>query len=184
MKNLNKENKKMEENKKLDEQIESGKETGEGDNSAYIDAINEMKKNYVPKKKLDDAKAENKKLLDALVSGKQLELPDEKQQGPSIQDLRNKLFKKDNDITNLEYVKTALDLRAALIEAGERDPFLPVGDQVTLTAQHYEKAEAIADGLQHCVDFADGDSGVFTAEYQRVTKDPALPGLAAKRGRR
>lgn len=166
------------------EQIESGNETGERDNSAYIDAINEMKKTYVPKKQLDDLKAENKQLLDALVNGGQVDLPQEKINKPSIQDLRNKLFKKDNECSNLEYVKNALELRERLIEAGERDPFLPVGDQVNLTADHCDKAQKIADGLQHCVDFADGDSGIFTAEYQRVVKDPVLPGLAAKRGRK
>lgn len=173
-----------EEIKKLDEQIESGKEKSEGDNSAYIDAINEMRKNYVPKDKYDKKAAEAQQLLDALVSGKQIELPQEKVEKPSIQDLRNKLFKRDNDCDNLDYVNTALQLREALIEAGERDPFLPVGDQVNLTAEHYEKAQKIADGLQHCVEFADGDSGIFTAEYQRIVKDPVLPGLAAKRGRR
>ena len=174
----------MSEEIKKDEIIESGKEAGEEGNNAYIDAINEMKKNYVPKKQLDDIKAENKKLLDALVSGKQIDLPQEQEKKADIKELRNKLFKTDNDCDNLEYVKTVLELREALIEKGERDPFLPVGDQVNLTAEHYDKAQAIADGLQHCVDFADGDSGVFTAEYQRVVKDPVLPGLAAKRGRR
>lgn len=174
----------MDEQAKVNEQIESGSENGAGDNSAYIDAISEMKKNYVPKTKLDEVKAENKKLLEALVNGQQIDLPQEKVKKPTIQELRTKLFKRDNDCCNIEYVKTALDLRDALIEAGERDPFLPVGDQVDLTAEHYEKAQRIADGLQHCVDFADGDSGVFTAEYQRVVKDPVLPGLAAKRGRR
>lgn len=162
------------------EKIESGKEEGAGDNNAYIDAISEMKKNYVPKTKLDEAKAENKKLLEALVSGKQIDLPQDKVNKPTIQELRNKLFKRDSDLSNLEYIDTALQLRDALIEAGERDPFLPVGDQVTLTAEHYDKAQQVADGLQHCVDFADGDSGIFTAEYQRVVKDPVLPGLAAK----
>lgn len=173
----------------MDEQLEnlnneSGNENGAGDNSAYIDAINEMKKNYVPKTKLDEARAENKKLLEALVSGQQIDLPQEKTKKPTIQELRNKLYKRDNDCNNLEYVKNVLALREALIEEGERDPFLPVGDQVELTADHYDKAQKIADGLQHCVDFADGDSGIFTAEYQRVVKDPVIPGLAAKRNRK
>lgn len=172
-----------EENKNI-ETNETIIENGEDGNAAYIDAIAKMKKDYVPKKQLDDVKAENRKLLDALVSGKQIDLPSETAEKPNIQDLRNKLFKIDNNCNNLEYVKTVLDLRNALIDAGERDPFLPVGDQVSLTAEHYDKAQMIADGLQHCVDFADGDSGIFTAEYQRVVKDPTIPGLAAKRGRK
>ena len=123
---------------------------------------------------------ENKQLLDALVSGKQIELPKEKENKPTIQDLRNKLFNADNELSNLDYVKTSLELRTALMDAGERDPFLPVGDQVTLTADHYDKASQVAELLQDCVDFADGDSGIFTAEYQRRVKDASIPIAKAK----
>ena len=161
-----------EENKEL---IESGKEQDNG-NNAYIEAINEMKKNYVPKEKLQKVQEENKQLLDALVSGKQIDLPEQKEVKPSVDDMRNKLYNgKDGELSNLEYIKTSLELRSALIEAGERDPFLPVGDQVTLTAEHYEKASQVAELLQDCVDFADGDSGIFTAEYQRRVKDASIP---------
>lgn len=171
----------MSEEIKLDEQVESGEE-GNG-NEAYIAAINEMKQNYVPKEKLQKVQAENKQLLDALVSGKQIELPQNKTEKPTIQEMRNKLFTADSNATNLEYVSNILELRTALIDAGERDPFLPVGDQVTLTADHYTKAEQVADLLQSCVDFADGDSGIFTAEYQRRVKDASIPIAKAKNRR-
>lgn len=170
----------MSEEIKQTEIIESG-EQGDG-NNAYIEAINEMKKNYVPKEKLQKVQDENKQLLEALVSGKQIELP-KNDNKPSVQDLRNKLFSTDNELSNLDYVKTSLELRTALIEAGERDPFLPVGDQVTLTAEHYDKAEQVAELLQGCVDFADGDSGIFTAEYQRRVKDASIPIGKAKNRR-
>lgn len=168
----------MNEEIKQTEIIESG-EQGEG-NNAYIEAINEMKKNYVPKEKLQKVQDENKQLLDALVSGKQIDLPKDKENKPSLQDLRNKLFSNEKELSNLEYIDTTLKLRTALIDAGERDPFLPVGDQVTLTAEHYEKAEQVAELLQDCVDFADGDSGIFTAEYQRRVKDASIPIAKAK----
>lgn len=171
----------MSEENKQTEIIESG-EQGDG-NNAYIEAINEMKKNYVPKEKLQKVQDENKQLLDALVSGKQITLPDEKENKPDIKSLRNKLFNTDNELSNLDYVKTSLELRTALLEAGERDPFLPVGDQVTLTADHYDKAEQVAELLQQCVDFADGDSGIFTAEYQRRVKDASIPIAKAKNRR-
>ena len=171
----------MSEEIKQTEIIESGEE-GNG-NEAYIAAINEMKQNYVPKEKLQKVQAENKQLLDALVSGKQIELPQNKTAKPTIQEMRNKLFTADSNATNLEYISNVLELRTALIEAGERDPFLPVGDQVTLTADHYTKAEQVADLLQGCVDFADGDSGIFTAEYQRRVKDASIPIAKAKNRR-
>lgn len=143
------------------------------DNIDYIEAIKEMKQNLVDRSAFDKLKSENKKLLDALVNGQQIETP--KEEKPDVTELRKKLFNKDGNLSNLEYVDTALKLRNALIDAGERDPFLPYGDRVTVTAEMYDKAQAVADGLQECVDFADGDSGIFTAQLQRITKD-VLPG--------
>ena len=138
----------------------------------YVQAINELKANSVSKSEYAKLRAENKKLLDALVNGQQINLPQEPKE--SIEDLRKKLFKMDNGLSNLEYVDTALKLRNALIEKGERDPFLPVGDRVDENPEIYAAAQRVADGLQACVDFADGDSGIFTAQLQRITKDTPI----------
>lgn len=144
----------------------------------YIEALKEMKQNSVSRESYDKLKSENKQLLDALVQGKEIELP--KEEKLDVNELRKKLFNKDSYLSNLEYVDTALKLRKALIENGERDPFLPYGDRVDTTAEHYAKAETVANVLQECVDFADGDSGIFTAELQRRTKE-AIPAYARKR---
>lgn len=135
----------------------------------YISAIKEMKANSVDRSVYDKLKSENKQLLDALINGQQIDLP--KEEPVDVNELRKELFNKDGHLTNLEYVSKALKLRDALIEQGERDPFLPYGDRVNLTAEHYDKAEQVATVLKECVDFADGDSGIFTAELQRRTKD-------------
>lgn len=145
----------------------------EMNNEAYIQAINELKASTISIEKYNQLRGENKKLLDALVKGEQIDLP--KEEKPDIQALRNKLFNNNNDLTNLEYIDTALKLRTALIESGERDPFLPTGDKVDLTSDIVDKANGVADGLQAIVDFADGDSGIFTAQYQRVVKDSGIP---------
>lgn len=144
----------------------------------YIEALKEMKQNSVSRESYDKLKSENKQLLDALVQGKEIELP--KEEKLDVNELRKKLFNKDSYLSNLEYVDAALKLRKALIENGERDPFLPYGDRVDTTAEHYAKAETVANVLQECVDFADGDSGIFTAELQRRTKE-AIPAYARKR---
>lgn len=143
-----------------------------GTDTDYVAAINELKANSVSKTEYSKLRAENKKLLDALVNGQQIDLP--KEEPVDVNELRKKLFNKDANLTNLEYVDTALKLRNALIEQGERDPFLPVGDRVNETAEMYDIAQRVADGLQECVDFADGDSGIFTAQLQRITKDPVI----------
>lgn len=139
------------------------------DSTDYIEAIKEMKQNSVTRESYDKLKSENKQLLDALVSGKEIDI--KKEEPVDITKLRKDLFNKDKQMSNLEYVSSALKLRDALIERGERDPFLPYGDKVSLTAEHYEKAEQVATVLRECVEFAEGDSGIFTAELQRRTKD-------------
>ena len=144
----------------------------EMNNEQYIAAIEEMKANTVSRDAYNKLRNENKQLLDALVSGK--ELPQEPVAKPSVADLRKKLFSSE-DMSNLEYVETALALRNSLIEAGERDPFLPYGDKVDITSEQITTAEKVAAGLQEMVDFAEGDSGVFSAEYQRRVKDVSIP---------
>lgn len=144
--------------------------TGVEDNTDYIAAINELKANSVDRSKYDALKAENKKLLQAIVNGQGNEgqIVVEK---PSIEELRSKLFKsEDSSLTNLEYIDTALKLRAALIEKGEPDPFVPTGSKYNPTQADYEKAERVATILQEMVDESEGDPHVFLNEYQRRVK--------------
>jgi hypothetical protein len=144
----------------------------EMNNEQYIAAIEELKANTVSRDSYNKLRNENKQLLDALVSGK--ELPQEPVKAPSTDELRKKLFSGE-DMSNLEYVETALALRNSLIGAGERDPFLPYGEKVDITQEQIDAAEKVAAGLQEMVDFAEGDSGIFSAEYQRRVKDVAIP---------
>ena len=135
----------------------------------YLDTINELKASTVSKTLYDKLKGENKKLLNALANGEQVDIPKEEKE--SIEDLRKKLFKKDGNLSNLEYTETALKLRKALIEKGERDPFLPYGEKTTVSSDMIDKANRVAEGLQYCVDQADGDSMMFTSYLQKITKD-------------
>lgn len=140
------------------------------DDVDYIGIINELKRTTVSRDQYKKLKDENERLLDSLIKGDQVRV--DKDKPVDINDLRKALF---NDtgrtMTNLEYVSTALELRAALIAAGEKDPFLPHGDKVSITPDQIDAAEQAARVFQECVDFADGDSGIFTAELQRRTKD-------------
>lgn len=135
----------------------------------YIEALKEMKQNSVDRKTYDKVVAENKKLVETLVSGKQIELP--KEEPVNIDELRKNLFTATDELSNLGFIENALKLRDALIEKGETDPFLPYGDKVDLTEDTVNKAQHVADVLRECVDFAQGDSGIFTAELQRRTID-------------
>lgn len=135
----------------------------------YIDAINELKANTVDKESYDRLRAENQKLLASLISGNKIEEPEVKvKYDPN--ELRKKLFY-DQSLSNIEYIDTALKLRTAVIENGGRDPFLSVGSKVDDTVEEHENAEKVAAALQEFVDFAQGDSGIFSAELQRRTVD-------------
>ena len=138
------------------------------DNTDYIAAIKELKENSVDRQKYDALKADNKRLVEALVNGQTIETNSKPQ--VDIQALRNALFRNENQ-TNLQYVENALKLRNALIESGEPDPFIPQGSKVIATNEDIAAAERVATVLQECIDYAEGDSQVFTNELQRRTVD-------------
>lgn len=161
----------MEEKKIIEEQLSVSEQENVNDSSDYIEAIKEMKQNSVRKEAYDKLKAENQQLLDAIINGTELTQDIRKREPADIKKLRNKLFKEHPDMSNLEYVKTALELREALIENGERDPFLPSGEKILPTNDDVETAERVAKIMKDCVDYADGNSAIFTNELQRVTID-------------
>lgn len=144
---------------------------GDGSPIDYVGAIEKLKSESVPKDKYESLVKENEKLLNALVNGEQLTNQKESDT-VDIAELRKQLF--NEELTNLEYVNTALKLRSALIEQGEQDPFLPYGDRVTITQDMVDCAERTAQVFKECLDVAKGDSGIFTAELQRRTTE-ALP---------
>ena len=134
----------------------------------YLTAIKELKQNSVDRQKYDELKAENKRLLNAVVNGQQVEV----EEGPKYRDvgeIRDELF--NNEHNNLEYVKLALELRNTLMAKGETDPFLPVGRQISPTREDVEMAEKCAQVYQECIDYAEGDPALFTQELMRRTRD-------------
>ena len=140
------------------------------DDTDYIEAMKTLKENSVDRAKYEALRADNKRLLDAVVNGQTVENTVKPQ--VDIQALRNELFNKENQ-TNLQYVENALKLRTALIENGEQDPFLPYGSKIVPTDEDIATANRVAAVLQECIDYADGDSAIFTNEVQRRTVDTA-----------
>ena len=160
----------------------SQQENVEQDTNNYIEAIKEIKANSVSKQAYDKLREENKQLLDSLINGKEIELP--KQKEPvDIDKIRSKLFDEDRPLSNLEYVSNALKLRDELLERGERDPFLPYGQNISPTDEDITKAERVATVMKECLEYADGDSELFTNELMRRTND-AMPAKSAEIARR
>ena len=143
----------------------------------YIEAIAQLKKNSVNRSEYEKLRAENKKLIDTVVNGmpgqeEQVVVKHSKEQ---IDDLRNDLFNSPRELNNLEFITKAMELREALMENGEPDPFLPVGKQISPTRDDIEGAEKVAQVYKECIEYAEGDSEVFTNELMRRTRDVKLP---------
>ena len=114
-------------------------------------------------------KEENKRLITTLASGGNLNsnVPQAKE---DIGALRAKLFNSEN-LSNLDYCSTALELRDALMAEGKPDPFLPVGHEIVPSNTDRESAERVASVLKECVEYAQGDADIFTDELQRRLVD-------------
>ena len=148
------------------------------DTNQYIEALKEMKQNSVEKAAYDKLKEENKQLLDALINGGQV--TQELQKEPvDIDSLRKRLFGGEVELSNLDYMKTALELREALLDQGSPDPFLPYGQNIAPTDEDIRTADRVAEAIKSCIDYADGDSEIFTNELQRMMVDTS----PVKRGR-
>lgn len=157
---------------------ESQQENVEQGTNNYIEAIKEMKANSVDKAAYDKLKEENKQLLDALINGGQV--TQELQKEPvDIDSLRKRLFGGEAELSNLDYMKTALELREALLDQGSPDPFLPYGQNIAPTDEDIRTADRVAEAIKSCIDYADGDSEIFTNELQRIMVDTS----PVKRGR-
>ena len=151
--------------------------TVEDNTQDYINAIKDLKQNSVDRSEYEKLRAENKKLIDAVVNG----MPGQEEQvvvrhsKEQIDDLRNDLFNSPRELNNLEFITKAMELREALMENGEPDPFLPVGKQISPTRDDIEGAEKVAQVYKECIEYAEGDSEVFTNELMRRTRDVKLP---------
>lgn len=135
-----------------------------------VQAINELKQNSVSKEAYNKVVAEKNKYLKALIDGSQVESTQQKQP-VDIDALRKDLFGK--ELSNLDFAKKALELRNEIIDKEGKDIFVGKGSKFTPDEHDYETAQKVADGLQSCIDIADGNSEIFTRELMRITNDVA-----------
>lgn len=137
------------------------------ENNDYIEAIQELKENTVAKTEYEKLKAENQKLLKSLVNGETIQT----EQKADVGALREELFNKDCNLSNLDYISKSLELRDAIIAEGGADPFLPYGKNIMPTDYDIETANRVAAVFKECIEYANGDSNVFTNEFMRRTVD-------------
>lgn len=130
----------------------------------YVEAIEKLKESTVSKEDYEALKADNKELLNAVLNGGSLKSGSApvNEVKPDIKKLREELYGGKTSLSNLEIAKKSLELRKALMDEGEIDPFVPVGQNISPEPLDFEKAQQVADVLEECIEKAEGDSGVFT----------------------
>ena len=151
------------------DELNNVEQTTESNSIDYINAINELKQNTVSRESYDKLRAENKQLLDTLVNGGQINQITSIEQ-PKVDELRKDLFGNQN-LSNLEYCEKALKLREAIMNEGGRDPFLPFGHNVNVADDDIAAANRVASTLKEIIDYADGNTDIFTMELQRRMVD-------------
>ena len=145
----------------------------------YIEAIKQLKATTVSKEEFDALQAEKKQLLDSLIngSGNTTEQTPEAPDYEAIKkEARTKLFSEGSELTNLEYCTNALKLREAVLKTDGVDIFVGSGHQLTPTQDDYDKAQRVADVMAECIEAAEGNSEIFTAQLMTRTNDVSLPG--------
>jgi len=135
--------------------------------------IKTMKENSVSRSDYEALKDDNKKLLDAIVNGQNEEDQTVVYSDDEVNALREKLFNTEkHDLTNLEYAQCAVQLREAILEksGGKTDIFVGTYNKFEPTTEDYYRAKNTAEVLKECIDYAEGDSQLFTQELQRRMK--------------
>ena len=133
----------------------------------YLATIKQLKENTVSKETYLKLKEQNKQLLDSVVNGQTMEQQIPQKESVDIDALRKKLYAENSNMSNLDYISSTLELRKTLMENGEIDPFVPNGVKIKPTDEDFRQAQKVAEVLQECVDYADGNSDVFTDELKR-----------------
>ena len=78
----------------------------------YLKAIQDLKQNSVDRSEYEKLKAENKKLINAVVNGQDIEVEGQPKTRDT-EEIREELF--NHEHTNLDYIKLVLELRNNLI---------------------------------------------------------------------
>lgn len=141
----------------------------------YLEAIKNLKENTVSKEEYDRVVTENKTLLEGIVNGGALPTNQKEEEDTrTVNDIRKELFADDGK-SNLHFAELAIDLRKKIMAEGGEDPFLPVGKDIIIQDSDRESANRVAEALEACIKYADGDSAIFTNELQRITRDVGIP---------
>ena len=142
----------MVEEEKIEQQATPDIQTAED----YVAYIKRLQENTVPLEKFESLKKEKEVLTKALAGeGPIPESVQERAKPADVNELREKFINAgEENLSNAEYIKSALELRQAIIDGGGTDPFLPTGAKISPTPQDIAGAQKVADAMQSWLDAA------------------------------
>lgn len=140
--------------------------------------IEELKAKSVSIEEYEKLKQEKNQIIKEVLNGEKSSIEEEKAAKKTLKDYVKDL--QNDELTNLNYIDTALKARQACIEERGFDPF--AGRKGS--KEDVAKAAEVAETLQKCVDEAEGSPLKFQALLQDSMVDPnVLTQYLAKRKR-
>lgn len=138
----------------------------------YLETIKNIKSNSVSKEKYNQALAENKKLLEALISGEQIVAANANKTDIDISKEAYGLLH--GELNNLDYAKKALELREAIKEKDGIDIFAPTWQRDgEITENDIACAEEYAETLEQLIQDSNNDPKRFQALFEGSLVEPA-----------
>ena len=152
---------------------EKKEKKSEQSNVELAKALKEARENSVPKADYEKLEKENKELVNQIINGEgNVGNGQPAPEKVDIKALREELYgPKGADLSNLDFWKKTLKLRNAVLEQEGYDPFLPHGAKIKPSETDVERANAVANVVQECIDEAEDNSEVFTALLQSKTNN-------------
>lgn len=144
-------------------------------------AYKELQENSVSKEQYNELAKVNSDLVRSVIDGGSISgAKSEPEETPDIKELAKATF--EEGIGNLEYAKRSLKLREAYIKKFEKDPFAP--NHAEMTQNDINRAEAVAEVMQECIEESGGSESVYTALFnERINADsPQMKAALSKRG--
>lgn len=147
------------------------------DNSAYLDAIKNLKANTVDKASYEALKADNKRLLDAVINGTPTsDEPKQDENVPTRMECYEKYIK-NNFSSDLDYWKNIVALRDATIREYGKDPCVtgnfgvtPTGDKVAAEYGEAESVENEFNTIKDIIEESNNDPATFELLMRQAIK--------------
>lgn len=160
----------------MEEQKRDETKTDNEQEQDYLEAIKNLKDNTVSKEQYEKLRAENKKLLNAVLNDQKADKKEEPVE--TVEQLQNDLKAikselanaQEKGMSNLECTSKALRYREKAMKLGLQDPFVP-NTPTGPEENDFRSAERVAEVLQKCVDEANGNPATFRNLFEQAVRD-------------